>query len=171
MIKMDYKNATRYYDVRWVSEYPKYFYERYHFFQKFQTITEKNISEIENHLQIWIASETYQSCQNIKQKYLKTLFYLNEYLMAPFDEKVYFLIQAVDPNVEILQTYEISNTKKEAKENLFQRFGFADLHLARMEQAYAEKFLQPGEWRFEQIAEEQLQNNFFSLERKKKPKS
>ena len=71
---MDYKNATRYYDVRWVSEYPKYFYERYHFFQKFQTITEKNISEIENHLQIWIASETYQSCQNIKQKYLKTLF-------------------------------------------------------------------------------------------------
>lgn len=91
--------------------------------------------------------------------------------MAPFDEKVYFLIQAVDPNVEILQTYEISNTKKEAKENLFQRFGFADLHLARMEQAYAEKFLQPREWRFEQMAEEQLQNNFFSLERKKKPKS
>ena len=165
---MEYKKSNRVYDSRWAFNYPKYFYERFHFFQNFQALTEENILALEHFYQIWIKSETYRSCKNVKQKYLKTTFYLNEYIRAPFDEKVYFLIQAIDPNVEILQTYEISNTIKEAQENLLQRFGFADLRLARMEQIYAQRFLQPEQWKFEEMTIEQLQNQMLLLERKKK---
>lgn len=168
---MEYKKASRFYNAKWVAYYSKYFYQSYHLFQRFQRLSEDKVEQIWPILQIWRESATFQTCQNMKQKYLKTLFYLNEYTMGDFDEKAYFLIQAIDPDVQVLQMYEISCTMKEAKQNLLQKFGFADLRLARIEQAYAEKFLSPEQWRFEQMDEEQLQDNFFSLERKKKPKS
>lgn len=165
---MEYKKANRIYDLRWSSRYPQYFYERLRFFQRFETITEEKMEELEGHIQKWMQNKIYKSCQNIKQKYIKTIFYLNEYTIASFDEKAYFLIKAIDPDVTVLQTYEICSTKKEVEENLLQRFHFVDLRLARIEQAYAEKFLQPEKWRFESMPYDQLQNQIQLLERKKK---
>ena len=153
MKKMQTRPANSLYDPIRANFYIKNFYIHFSKYEQFQNLTEEKINEIENFIQYWQEGITFKNCDNLAEKYYKTLFYLQNYISAPFDEKAYFLIKALDPELEILETYIISNTKEELKNNLLKAFGFVALHMIKIEKDYQKRFLPQKDLNFARILE------------------
>ena len=138
---MKTKQAMSMYNKILEKDYVKHFYQSNNLFSKFENLTEEAIAETQNFLNLWINSPTFTQSISLREKYIKTIFYLNRMILAPFDEKVYFLINAIDPDLQILATYKQSKESKELKKNLYEQFGFISRSLLIYENVYYNKFL------------------------------
>lgn len=138
---MQAKRVTTTYNSLYDGWHVKSFYQMIPKYEKMQALTPEKIAEIDQFLNAWLSSVTYQNCKTIRERYYKTIFYLQNYLSAAFDEKAYFLVKAVDPDLELLEMYVISNTKAELKQNLQNAYGFIPLQLVLIEKDYQKLFM------------------------------
>ena len=135
-----------------LNEYEKkYAKEKFHLnmnlkkFQNFENITDERRQEI-----IDFKNKKYPriiQIVNPNDLYFYLLFFLNNNnnrLNKDFplntDEKIIFLIECIDPDLEILQIYEWECNINAIKSKIFNKFGFFDINLINFEKRYSEKF-------------------------------
>ncbi len=105
-------------------------------FTRFNTLTKERAFEIDEYVNNWhtlFYNNSYGFLTLMTFTSLELLLRPNKYHLLNDDEKAYFYIKMVDPDLLFLEAYECANTIDERLELLKKNFGFYDSALIYLE--------------------------------------